>query len=166
MKRPHLYWTPCTAHYLDLMLEDIRKLPQTKKTIKRSISISGYTYNRVGLLNTMRRFIEQRKLLRLAMTWFAMAFITLSVSMNEKSNLMKMFISEDPKGSKCWEREKGGKYSQYSAHASFLEHYDIFFEGIGPSYTCSSISGWWKETSYVLHLCGHEKDKRNNHQKL
>ncbi|XP_057490654.1 uncharacterized protein LOC130776438 [Actinidia eriantha] len=26
-KRPNLYWTPCAAHCIDLMLEDIFKIP-------------------------------------------------------------------------------------------------------------------------------------------
>lgn len=38
-KRPHLYWTPCAAHCLDLMLEDIFKLPNFKKTWERAIGV-------------------------------------------------------------------------------------------------------------------------------
>ena len=77
-KKPHLYWTPCAAHCLDLILEDIGKLPHIKKIIERAISISGYIYNRTGLLNMIRRFTKQRELLRPAKTRFATAFITLS----------------------------------------------------------------------------------------
>nr|CAN61552.1 hypothetical protein VITISV_020996 [Vitis vinifera] len=69
LKRPHLYWTPCVAHCLDLMLEDIGKLPNIKRTLERAISLNGYIYNRSGLLNMMRRFTGQRELLRLAKTW-------------------------------------------------------------------------------------------------
>ncbi|XP_028118824.1 uncharacterized protein LOC114316360 [Camellia sinensis] len=36
-KRPHLYSTPCATHCLDLMLEDIFKLPNFKKTFERAI---------------------------------------------------------------------------------------------------------------------------------
>ncbi|RVW13361.1 hypothetical protein CK203_095743 [Vitis vinifera] len=78
LKRPHLYWTPCAAHCLDLMLEDIGKLPNIKRTLERAISLNGYIYNRSGLLNMMRRFTGQRELLRPAKTRFATAFITLS----------------------------------------------------------------------------------------
>ena len=67
-KRPHLYWTPCAAHCLNLILEDIGKLPHIKNTIERAISIRGYIYNRTGLLNMMKRFTEQRELLRPAKT--------------------------------------------------------------------------------------------------
>nr|CAN67667.1 hypothetical protein VITISV_041109 [Vitis vinifera] len=68
LKRPHLYWTPCAAHCLDLMLEDIGKLPNIKRTLERAISLNGYIYNRSGLLNMMRRFTGQRELLRPAKT--------------------------------------------------------------------------------------------------
>ena len=40
-KKPHLYWTPYAAHYLDLMLEDIAKLPTIMRTIKRQLSLLG-----------------------------------------------------------------------------------------------------------------------------
>ncbi|RVW18507.1 hypothetical protein CK203_102863 [Vitis vinifera] len=33
LKRPHLYWTSCVAHCLDLMLEDIGKLPNVKRIL-------------------------------------------------------------------------------------------------------------------------------------
>ncbi|XP_057809030.1 uncharacterized protein LOC131023504 [Salvia miltiorrhiza] len=36
-KRPHLYWTPCAAHCVDLLLEDIGKLPMIKNALKKAI---------------------------------------------------------------------------------------------------------------------------------
>ena len=44
-KRPNLYWTPCAAHYLDLILEDIGKIPRIAKTLEMAIQLIGYTYN-------------------------------------------------------------------------------------------------------------------------
>ena len=49
LKRPHLYWTPCVAHCLDFMLEDIGKLPNIKRTLERAISLNGYIFNRSRL---------------------------------------------------------------------------------------------------------------------
>ncbi|RVW36044.1 hypothetical protein CK203_112715 [Vitis vinifera] len=95
LKRPHLYWTPCAAHCLDLMLEDNGKLPNIKRTLERAISLNGYIYNRSGLLNMMRLFTGQRELLRPAKTRFATAFITLSRLHEQKNNLRKMFTSSD-----------------------------------------------------------------------
>ena len=46
------------------MLEDIGKLLNIKRTLERAISLNGYIYNRLGLLNMMKWFIGQRKLFR------------------------------------------------------------------------------------------------------
>jgi hypothetical protein len=35
-KIPHLFWTPCAAHCLDLMLEDIGKIGEFKKYISHA----------------------------------------------------------------------------------------------------------------------------------
>ncbi|RVW65946.1 hypothetical protein CK203_007238 [Vitis vinifera] len=116
LKRPHLYWTPCAAHCLDLMLEDIGKLPNIKRTLERAISLNGYIYNRSGLLNMMRRFTGQRELLRPAKTRFATAFITLSRLHEQKNNLRKMFTSSD------WSDSFGSP----SSCASFEKYKEIF----------------------------------------
>ena len=77
-KWPNLYWTPCAAYCIDLILEDIGKLPNIKRTLERAISLNGYIYNRSGLPNMMMHFTGKRELLRPAKTQFVIAFITLS----------------------------------------------------------------------------------------
>lgn len=40
-KRKHLYWTPCAAHCLDLILEDIGKgIPKVVSALKKSMFIN------------------------------------------------------------------------------------------------------------------------------
>ncbi|XP_075663743.1 uncharacterized protein LOC142633393 [Castanea sativa] len=107
-KRPHLYWTPCVAHCLDLTLEDIAKLPTIMRTIKRAIELIGYIYNHTGLINMMRQFTGQRNLLRPAKTRFATSFLILSSIHKQKENLRKMFTLEDWTCSK-WANELTGK---------------------------------------------------------
>ncbi|XP_075500591.1 uncharacterized protein LOC142539197 [Primulina tabacum] len=41
-KRSNLFWTPCAAHCIDLMLEDIGKIEVVRKTISRAIALVGY----------------------------------------------------------------------------------------------------------------------------
>ncbi|RZB97055.1 putative RING-type E3 ubiquitin transferase C3H69 isoform B [Glycine soja] len=53
-KRSHLYWIPCAAHCIDLMLEDIGKLPLIKKTILRAISLVGFIYSHSSTLSLLR----------------------------------------------------------------------------------------------------------------
>ncbi|XP_010484860.1 PREDICTED: uncharacterized protein LOC104763145 [Camelina sativa] len=77
-KRPHLYWLPCAAHCIDLMLEDIGKLPMVKSAIKNCIYMNGYIYSHTSLVNMMRKFTNQANLHRPAVTRFATSFITLA----------------------------------------------------------------------------------------
>ncbi|RVW24391.1 hypothetical protein CK203_093252 [Vitis vinifera] len=50
------------AHCIDLILEDIEKLPTIKRTLTRAITLNGFIYNHVGVLNMMREFTKQREL--------------------------------------------------------------------------------------------------------
>ena len=44
-KRRHLLWSPCTAHCIDLMLEDIGSIKQIKETLGHAKMITRFTYN-------------------------------------------------------------------------------------------------------------------------
>ncbi|CAH9120819.1 unnamed protein product, partial [Cuscuta epithymum] len=94
-KRPHLYWTPCAAHCIDLMLEDIGKIPKVHNILKKAIFMNGFIYSYVPLVNMMRRFTGQRNLHRPGITRFATSFITLSQYHKQKNNLRKLVTSED-----------------------------------------------------------------------
>ena len=60
-KRPNLYWTPCAAHYLDLILEDIGKIPRIAKTLERAIQLTGYIYNHGGCLKYDERIHKTKR---------------------------------------------------------------------------------------------------------
>lgn len=108
VKKPNLYWSPCAAHCIDLMLEDIGKLPKVNSAIKKSISLSGFIYNRIGVLNMMRRYTGKKELLRPGITRFATSFITLRSIHMQKHNLRKMFTSEEWTSSQ-WYKDSVGK---------------------------------------------------------
>lgn len=110
-KRPHLYWTPCAAHCIDLMLEDIGKIPSISQTLKRAMTVNGYIYVRPGVVNMLRSFTGQVELVRPAMTRFATSFLTLQRIHKQRNNLRKMFTSPDWSASK-WAKETGGKQVQ------------------------------------------------------
>lgn len=42
---PHIYWAPCVAHCIDLILEDITKKSSIKDVISQANSISRFIYN-------------------------------------------------------------------------------------------------------------------------
>ena len=80
----------------------------------------------------MRRYTSQRELLRPAKTQFGTAFITLSSIHNQKSNLRKMFTSEEWSTSK-WAKETMGKnVTQYVISESFWLNIAHALKLIGP----------------------------------
>ncbi|CAL5365059.1 unnamed protein product [Camellia sinensis] len=89
VKYEHLYLTPCAAHCLDLMLEDIFKIPRLKKTFERGIAVHGYICNRPTLLNMMRRYTNLKNLIKPAKTRFATTFLTLSRMHQQKKQFEK-----------------------------------------------------------------------------
>lgn len=94
-KRENLYWSPCAAHCVELMLEDIGKLPRVKRTIERGITLVGFIYNHSSTLNMMRKFTNKMELVRYGVTRFTTTFLTLQRLLKQKCNLGKMFTSED-----------------------------------------------------------------------
>jgi hypothetical protein len=51
---PTLFWTPCAAHCLNLMLEDIGKLKDFKKPIARARHVTTFIYRHGRILSEMR----------------------------------------------------------------------------------------------------------------
>ncbi|GKV12411.1 hypothetical protein SLEP1_g23553 [Rubroshorea leprosula] len=67
-KRKDIFWTPCAAHCVDLMLEDIGKISKVKRTIQRAMSVVGFIYNHSSTLNLMRQFTNNTELVRHGVT--------------------------------------------------------------------------------------------------
>jgi hypothetical protein len=51
---PSLFWSPCAAHYLDLMLEGIGSLKKFKKSIARARHIITFIYRHEKFLSLIR----------------------------------------------------------------------------------------------------------------
>ncbi|XP_042450633.1 uncharacterized protein LOC122035282 [Zingiber officinale] len=62
-KRKILFWTPCAAHCLDLMLEDFNKHdPMQKETIARAKLVVSYIYSWGTVVNWMKEFTKGKEL--------------------------------------------------------------------------------------------------------
>eukprot|EP00253_Pinus_taeda_P002341 PITA_02341 len=61
-RHPTLFWTPCSAHGIDLMLEDIGKIPFLKDIVDSSKSITKFIYNHAFVLHLMRTFTNNKEL--------------------------------------------------------------------------------------------------------
>ncbi|KAL6535641.1 hypothetical protein OROMI_027015 [Orobanche minor] len=64
IQNPTLYWTPCAAHCIDLMLEDIAKLKEFHISITHGKGITTFVYRHGRLLSAMREKTDGRDLVR------------------------------------------------------------------------------------------------------
>ncbi|GER48557.1 hAT transposon superfamily [Striga asiatica] len=118
-KRPHLFWTPCAAHCVDLILEDIGKLPYIKDTLKKAMSVNAYIYVRLGVVNMLRHFTGEKELVRAGVTRFTTAFLTLERMQILKEKLRDMFRSRQWEDSQ-WKKEAGKKGPQWATFMLIL----------------------------------------------
>ena len=93
-KRKSLFWTPCAAHCIDLILEDFeKKLEVHQVTIANGRRITSYIYSRTILISMLRHFTKGKDLIRPAATRFATTYLTLGCLSDCKIQLMTMFTS-------------------------------------------------------------------------
>lgn len=94
-KRKKLFWAPCPAHCIDLILEDFeKKIEEHKATIAKGRKIKIFIYNRSRLICMMKEFTKGKELLRPGATRFATAYLTLGRLHELKGALITMFASE------------------------------------------------------------------------
>ena len=55
-KRKQLFWSPCAAHCIDLMLEDISSVKSVKETLDDVKMITSFIYNSLKVVNLMKLF--------------------------------------------------------------------------------------------------------------
>ncbi|XP_019237352.1 PREDICTED: uncharacterized protein LOC109217548 [Nicotiana attenuata] len=109
---PHIYWTPCAAHSVNLIFGDIFKERPFSTVFNQAIRVHSYIVQRPLLLNMMKRFTKQRSLVKPAKTRFATAFLTLHRMYEQKSNLKKLFVSDEYTSS-AYGREARGRESAH-----------------------------------------------------
>lgn len=94
-KRKKLFWTPCAAHCIDLMLEDFeKKIIEHKVTIAKGRKITSFIYNRTRMICMLKEFTKGKELLRPGATRFATSYLTLGRLYEQRGALISMFASE------------------------------------------------------------------------
>ncbi|XP_052200522.1 uncharacterized protein LOC127806938 [Diospyros lotus] len=122
-KRKRLYWTPCAAHCIDLILEDFeKKLKVHATTIRKARRISTYIYSRTLLISMLRQFTKGRDLIRPAVTRFATAYLTLGCLSELKGALMTMFTSNSWKSSRFVSQQDGRRVQQTVLDSRFWKN--------------------------------------------
>ena len=70
----NLFWTPCAAHCIDLMLKDMGKISKVKRVVEQARQVTTFIYNHGYSLNMLRERCGG-DLVRPCITRFAMNFI-------------------------------------------------------------------------------------------
>ena len=102
-----IFWSPCVAHCLDLMLEDIGNLLEFKKPITRARCVTTFIYRHGRILSAMREKTGGADLVRPAATHFATAFLTLKSLYKHKDALKYLMVSEAWTGNKLSKTKVG-----------------------------------------------------------
>jgi hypothetical protein len=132
---PSLYWSPYAAHCIDLMLEDMGKLPWIKEIIDSARSVTKYIYNHTFVLSLMIQFTGNRELVCPTITRFATSFISLQSLLNSMLELQRMFLSNE------WVVCVYSTKQDGQAIAQLVGHDQRFWSGVGEVCTISEPLG-------------------------
>ncbi|XP_020530668.1 uncharacterized protein LOC110008320 [Amborella trichopoda] len=107
-KRPRIFWFPCAAHCVDLMLQAIGELPPIKGIIFKVKEVTIFIYSPIFTFSVMLKFTKKRELVRPRVTGFSTAYFSLQSMYKRRIALRFMFASEE--WSRCkWSRDAKGK---------------------------------------------------------
>jgi hypothetical protein len=118
VKRPSIFWNGCAAHCLDLMLEDLGKLEPVEQTITSARQITNFLYAHTRVLDLMRKFLK-KDLVRSRITRFATAYLNLKSLLDNKKELIRLFISDELNELGYLKKDKGQKANKVVRSETF-----------------------------------------------
>ncbi|XP_024010335.1 uncharacterized protein LOC112085357 [Eutrema salsugineum] len=92
---PAIYWSPCAAHCINSIFQDMGELPQVEKLTSSASKITVFAYNHKHILNWLRNRPGWREIIRPADTRFATNFIALQSLYAHKDDLQSMVVDEE-----------------------------------------------------------------------
>ncbi|XP_025637033.1 uncharacterized protein [Arachis hypogaea] len=89
-KYDNIYWSPCAAHCLNLILKDISSMAHISNLATRASKITVFVYNHTVFLSWLRQRPRWREIVRPGATRFATVFITLKSIFDRKKELQQL----------------------------------------------------------------------------
>ncbi|XP_064939513.1 uncharacterized protein LOC135593424 [Musa acuminata AAA Group] len=132
-KRKTLFWTPCAAHCIDLMLKDIGELDTVKKCVARAQSITKFIYNHHWVHALMQKYVNG-EILRPGITRFATNFIALKSLQQKRHGLKAMASSQEWSESRYSKLSDGKKIEKAILSSRFWETIGEIIKGVEPLY--------------------------------
>ncbi|GAV76727.1 LOW QUALITY PROTEIN: DUF659 domain-containing protein, partial [Cephalotus follicularis] len=106
----NIYWSPCAAHCLNLLLKDISSMPHMDYLVSRASQVTIFVYNHITLLSWLRKKSGWMEIVR-AMTIFATSLITLKSIYDHKPDLQALVTSKHYTNHKLSRTSKGKSFS-------------------------------------------------------
>ncbi|GLJ32777.1 hypothetical protein SUGI_0660020 [Cryptomeria japonica] len=119
-KYPQIYWSPCAAHRLDLLLHDLAKFPWVNEAIHRGRAIKNFIRNHRLTLSIYRQHAS-KELSRPCETRFASYYVTLKRVVEEKAALRSVICSNQWESSVLSKGHKGKNIEQIILNNNFWE---------------------------------------------
>ena len=104
-KYDNIYWSPCAAHCLNLLLKDIGSLPHVSDLASRASKVTKFVYNHMIFLSWLRKRPGWKEIVRPGVTRFATTFITLK-SLHDHMHDLKLWLQTSMLLLIGWEKVK------------------------------------------------------------
>lgn len=128
LKRQNLYWSSCEAHCIDLIFGGFQKVIIIHQvTIKNERKFTTYIYSRKMLITMLRKFINERDLIRFAMKRFTTTYLTLGCLNDLKSSLINMYDSNGWKFIRFATPEEGIKVMKCALDHSLCKNILVYY---------------------------------------
>ncbi|CAN1238049.1 hypothetical protein LINGRAPRIM_LOCUS2027 [Linum grandiflorum] len=106
-KYKSIYWDPCVAHTMNLIMKDICNLPHVSSLAKRASKVTVFVYNHGSILHWLKQRSTWKEIVRPAATRFATTFFTLSSILERQGDLQALVISEFFRDSSFYKTDVG-----------------------------------------------------------
>lgn len=87
-----IFWSPCAAHCMNLLLKDIGSMPHIADLASKASKVTIFVYNHVVFLSWLRQRDGWKEIVRPGVTRFATVFLTLKSIHDHKSHLQALVL--------------------------------------------------------------------------
>lgn len=128
-----MFWTPCAAHCVNLMIHDIgEKIPKIKSTLADARAIVVYIYNHGRILNMMRKLTKNKELYRSCVTRFATQFYTIQSVHENRHHIQVLFVSEEWRKSDFAKKDAGKRIERIVGKTEFWDNIFLACQVLAP----------------------------------
>ncbi|XP_028797413.1 uncharacterized protein LOC114752881 [Neltuma alba] len=110
-KYKSIYWSPCAAHCLNLVLKDFSSMPHVSDLASKASKITVFAYNHMVFLSWLRKRPTWKEIVRPGATRFATTFITLHSIYMHKNDLQALVVDKHFVDHKLSRTEAGKNFS-------------------------------------------------------